>query len=131
MERFYQATAGVLVTVILILTLRKQGSDMSILLSVLVCCMVGFLAAGFLEPVIRFMQRLQKLGSLSNDFLNVLLKIIGICFTAEIAGVICEDSGNGSLGKALQFLASAVILYLSLPLFSKLLDLVEGMLEHL
>ena len=93
--------------------------------------MVGFLAAGFLEPVIRFMQRLQKLGSLSNDFLNVLLKIIGICFTAEIAGVICEDSGNGSLGKALQFLASAVILYLSLPLFSKLQDLVEGMLEHL
>ena len=131
MERFYQATAGILVAVILILTLRKQGSDMSILLSVLVCCMIGFLAVGFLEPVIRFMQRLQKLGSLSNDFLNTLLKIIGICFTAEITGVICEDSGNASLAKALQFLASAVILYLSLPLFSKLLDLVEGMLEHL
>ena len=45
--------------------------------------------------------------------------------------MICEDSGNGALGKALQFLASAVILYLSLPLLSKLLDIVEGMLDNL
>lgn len=131
MERFYQTTACVLVAVILILTLRKQGNEIAFVLSVLLCCMVGFLAAGFLEPVVRFMQRLQKIGALNQELLNILLKIVGICFTAEIAGLICEDSGNGALGKALQFLASAVILYLSLPLLSKLLDIVEGMLDNL
>lgn len=131
MERFYQATACVLVAVILILTLRKQGNEIALVLSVLLCCMVGFMAAGFLEPVVRFMQRLQKIGALNQELLNILLKIVGICFTAEIAGLICEDSGNGALGKALQFLASAVILYLSLPLLSKLLDIVEGMLDNL
>ena len=131
MERFYQATACVLVAVILILTLRKQGNEIALVLSVLLCCMVGFLAAGFLEPVVRFMQRLQKIGALNQELLNILLKIVGICFTAEIAGLICADSGNGALGKALQFLASAVILYLSLPLLSKLLDIVEGMLDNL
>lgn len=131
MERFYQATACILVAVILILTLRKQGNEFALVLSVLLCCMVGFLAAGFLEPVVRFMQRLQKIGALNQELLNILLKIVGICFTAEIAGLICEDSGNGALGKALQFLASAVILYLSLPLLSKLLDIVEGILDNL
>ena len=131
MERFYQTTACVLVAVILILTLRKQGNEIALVLSVLLCCMIGFLAAGFLEPVVRFMQRLQKIGALNQELLNILLKIVGICFTAEIAGLICEDSRNGALGKALQFLASAVILYLSLPLLSKLLDIVEGMLDNL
>ena len=131
MERFFQAAAGVLVTVILILVLRKQGSEISLLLSVLVCCMIGCLAAYYLGPVVQFLQRLQKIGSLDGSFVNTLLKIVGICFTAEIAGLICEDSGNGALGKVLQFLASAVILYLSLPMLSKLLDLVEGILENL
>ena len=131
MGRFYQAAAGILVAVILILTLRKQGNELALLLSVLVCCMVGFLAAEFLEPVIHFLQRLQKLGTLNVDFLNTLLKIVGICFMAEIAGMICEDSGNGALGKVLQFLASAVIMYLSLPMLTKLLDLVEGILDKL
>jgi stage III sporulation protein AD len=130
MERFYQAAAGILVAVILILTLRKQGNEIGLLLSVLVCCMLGFMAAGFLEPVVTFLRRLQKIGSLNVEFLGTLLKIVGICFTSEIAGLICEDAGNAALGKALQFLAGAVILYLSLPLLTKLLDLVEGILEN-
>lgn len=131
MERFYQAAAGVLVTVILILTLRKQGSEIALLLSVLVCCMIGCVAAHFLGPVVEFLQRLQTIGALDEAFVNTLLKIVGICFTSEIAGLICVDSGNGALGKVLQFLAGAVILYLSLPMLTKLLDLVEGILENL
>lgn len=131
MERFYQAVAGVLIAVIFILVLRKQGSDIAILLSVLVCCMVGFLAAGFLKPVMEFLQRLQKLGALQTDYITTLLKIVGISFTAQIAGLICDDSGNSALGKIIQFLASAVIIYLSLPMLSKLLDLVDQILENL
>ena len=131
MDHFYQAVAAILVAVILILTLRKQNPEASLAVSVLVCCLVGCIAVGFLEPVFNFLRRLQKLGSLDEASLRTLLKIVGICFTAEISCVICEDSGNGALGKVLQFLASAVILYLSLPMLTKLLDLLEGMLENL
>lgn len=131
MERFYQAAAGILVAVILMLTLRKQNSEMSLVLSVLVCCMVGCVSIGFLQPVIQFLRRLQTLGALDSTFLESLLKIVGICVTSEIASLICEDSGNGALGKVLQFLASAVVLYLSLPMLTKLIDLVEDILKNL
>ena len=131
MERFYQAVVGILVAVILVVMLRKQGGDIALILSLLVCCMIGLVALGFLEPVITFLRRLQKIGSLDTVFLDTLLKIVGICVTAEIASLICEDSGHGALGKVLQFLASAVILYLSLPLLTKLLDLLEGILGKL
>ena len=130
MDRFYQATAAVLVTVMLIVTLHKQGKDMALLLSVLVCGMVGVMAAGFLEPVVRFIQKLKRIGSLDGELLGSLLKIVGICFTAEVTGHICDDSGNSALGKVLQFLASAAILYLSLPMLTMLLELVEGILER-
>ena len=130
MNMYYQAVAGVLVAVIFILVLRKQGSEISLSLSVLVCCMVGFLSVGFLKPVMDFLQRLQKLDTLQPAYLNTLLKIVGISFTSHMAGMICDDSGNSALGKIIQFLASAVILYLSLPMLSKLLDLVEQILEN-
>ena len=131
MERFYQAVAAIMLAVVLILTLRKQNPEASLAISVLVCCLVGCLAVGFLQPVVSFLKRLQNLGSLDEVFLRTLLKIVGVCFTAEICCVICEDSGNGALGKVIQFLASALILYLSLPMLTKLLDLLEGMLENL
>ena len=130
MERFYQMIGVALVSVVLMLSLQKQGKDVALLLSVLVCSMVAILAAEFLEPVVRFIQKMQQLGSLDEGYLETLLKVVGICFTAEIAGHICEDAGTAALGKILQFLAGAAILYLSLPMLNGLLELVEGILEQ-
>ena len=120
-----------MIALVLILTLKKQGGEIGLILSVLVCCMVGLLALGFLEPLMKFFQKLHKIGSLDTGFLRILLKIVGVCFTSEIAGYICEDAGNSALGKILQFLASAVILYLSLPLLTRLLELIEEILGYL
>lgn len=128
MERFFQAAAGVLLAVILILAIQKQSREISVLLSLFVCCMVGCLAAGYIGPVLDFVKKLQSIGGLDWQMLQILLKVVGVAFISEIAGLICEDSGNSAMGKALQFLASAVILYLSLPMLTALLDLVEGIL---
>lgn len=116
--------------VILTLVIRKQSSEISLLLSICVCCLVAGLAVGFMRPVMDFIRRLQSLGALDTDMLRILLKVVGVAFTAEIASLICEDSGNSAMGKTLQFLASGVILYLSIPMLTTLLDLVEGILGN-
>ncbi len=121
----------ILLTLVLILVLQKQGKETALLLSVLVCCLAGGLALGFLRPVLEFMSRLQALGTLDNTMLQTLLKVVGIAITSEVAGLICTDAGSSSLGKILQFLASCVILWLSLPMLTTLLDLVEGILGKL
>ncbi len=130
MTQFFQAVAAVLLAVILILVLQKQGKDTALLLALLVCCMIGVLAVSFLQPVMDFFRKLQALGALDETMLRTILKVVGIAMTGEIAGLICSDSGNSALAKMLQFLASAVILWLSLPLFTKLLELVEGILGN-
>ncbi len=131
MDTFFRSAAGILVAVVLILTLRKQCGEISLVITLLVCCMVGAVAAGFLEPVIHFLRRLQEIGAIDESILRTLLKIIGICFLTEITELVCKDSGNEALGKVLQLLSSGLILYLSLPMFTKLLDLVEKILENL
>ena len=50
---------------------------------------------------------------------------------AEIAALLCSDAGNTSLGKTLNILSGAVILWLSLPIFNKLLELLENILGAL
>ena len=131
MDSFLRVTAGILVAVVLIITLRRQNSEISLVITLLVCCMVASVTAGFLDPVIRFLKRLQTLGAIDKNILQTLLKIIGICFLTEITELVCKDSSNESLGKVLQILGSGLILYLSLPMFTKLLDIVEKILENL
>ena len=131
MSEFLQASAGVLVAVILIVSLRGQGKDMGMLLSLFVCCGLGCMAIGYLKPVFAFLTRLQDLGSIDSQMLSVLLKVVGIAIVAEIASLVCADAGNGAMGKGLQLLAVAVILWLSLPLLNALTELVENILGKL
>lgn len=128
MSGYWQAAAGVLLTVILVLALGSKGKQTALLLVLGVCGMLGVLAISYLEPVIDFIQRLRTVGQLDRGMLEILFKAVGIGLIGEIAGLICADSGNAALGKSLQMLSAAVILRLSLPLLEQLLQLLEQIL---
>lgn len=128
MALFWKAAAAVLIAVVLELTLGKREKDFGLLLSIAVCCMVGIIAFSYLEPVLDLLRELEALGDLQGDLLGILLKALGIGLVAEVAGMVCSDAGNGSLGKTIQMLGGAVILYLSIPVFRSLLELIQRIL---
>ena len=117
-----------MISVVLGLVLSKQGKDMALLLSVTVCCMIVTAAFMYLKPVVTFFKKLEAMGNLDNQMLKILLKAVGIGLLAEITSLICTDAGNAALGKGLQFLATAVILWISIPLLNELLTLLETIL---
>ena len=63
--------------------------------------------------------------------IEILMKATGIGIVTEIANMVCKDAGNESMGKSMQLLGSAVILYLSMPLFQVLIDLLQKILGEL
>lgn len=128
MDLFWKAAAGALLAAILGLALGKQEKDMGVMLTLAVCCMIAMIAISYLEPVLDFLRQLEALGDLREDMLGILLKALGIGLVAEIAGMVCADAGNASLAKGLQMLGAAVILWLSIPIFNALLELIQEIL---
>lgn len=128
MGMFLRAFGAIMIAVILTLTLSKQEKELSLLLTIGVCCMVMLVALEYLSPVVDFIHRLEALCDGGKGWIGILLKAVGIGLVAEIAALVCTDAGNGSLGKSLQFLASAVIVYLSIPVFNGLMDLLQQIL---
>ena len=128
MTSFLQAAGSVLLAAVLGLALQHRGKDFSLLLTLAVCTMVGLMAATFLKPILSFFRQLEEMGNLDNDLIRILLKAAGIALVSEIAGMICADAGSPSMGKSLQILGSAVILWLSIPVFQALLELIQEIL---
>lgn len=128
MDIFFKASAGILIALVFCLILAKQNKDYSLMITVAVCCIVATVLVGYLQPVIAFASRLQLLCQLNPEMMNVIFKAVGISILSEIVNLICTDAGNASLGKMLQLLASVVILWISLPLFNTLIDLIEKLL---
>lgn len=131
MEQFLKAVAVALLAVVIVLMLKSSEKGIAQLLSVLVCCIVIGSALTYVEPVIEFIRSVRVLSGLDEQYLMILFKSVGISVTAEIASLLCDDSGNAAMGKTIQFLATAVILCLSLPLLTALLQLIGGIVDGL
>ena len=129
MTLFFQACGMILLAVILILL--QSSREMGTVLSLGACAMALIIAVSYLSPVLDFIGTLESLGGLDGDLMEILLKSAGIGILTEIAALVCKDGGNASLGKAVQLLGTAVILWLSLPLFTALTELMGSILGEL
>ena len=129
MELFMKAAGGALIASILGLALSKQAKDMQILLIIAGCCMVAGIAASFLRPVLELLGELQALGDLNSQMTRIVIKAAGMGLVSELACMVCNDAGNASLGKTVQLMGSAAVLYLAIPVFRGLIELVQGILE--
>jgi len=131
MDTFMKTAAGALLALILILAVGQREKPISVLLSMLVCCMIAMSVLRYIQPIMDFLYRLEEMGNLQSHGLGSLLKIAGIGFLAEIASMVCQDAGNASLGKELQILANIVMINLSLPFLETLLELIQTVLGEL
>ena len=131
MGTYFQAAAMVLVASVLGLVLSKQGKEMSAMLTIGVCSMVIIGAIAFLKPVLDLLRQLEALGNINAQMVQILFKVVCIGLISEIAAMICADAGSASMGKALQILGSAVVLWLSIPVFQTLLELIQQIIGGL
>ena len=123
-----KACAAVMIALVLCLILNKHAKDISLVLSITVCALLAFAVIEMLEPVFSFLYTLESAVGADKTMLQVLIKCVGIGILGEITATICSDSGNAALGKTLQTLSAAVILYMSIPLFEALTDLIQEIL---
>ena len=131
MDNFTKICAGVLITLVLCLALSKQDKDITLLIIAAACCMVATAEISFISPVLDFVKELSVIGNLNTSYLKILLKAVGIGILGEITSLICTDAGNNALAKTLQLLTSGVIVWISLPLLSELIELIKGILSTL
>lgn len=65
---------------------------------------------------------------LSNNLFSIVLKIVGVGYLTEFAANLCSDVGNSSLADKLLFAGKIIILFLSLPIVTNIIDVVAGLL---
>ena len=85
-------------------------------------------ALQYLEDVIAFIWRLTSTASAQSPLTDTMLKITGVALITELTVLISSDAGNSSLGKAVEILGNAAILFLAIPLFETFLTMIQEMM---
>ena len=131
MQIFLQAIGIALLASILTMFLKQSSPGISTLLSLAACTMMILFAITQLSALGELFSVLQQVSKLDDILIKPVIKAAGISIVAEIAELICSDSGNSAMGKTIQFAASAVIVCLAIPMITAFLELIEGILVGL
>ena len=131
MDGLIRVIAGAIISVILVVSLQKANKDFALLLALCAACMVLLVAVSYIRPVFELVEQLEALADLDGQWLKIVMKAVGVGLVAQISSLICTDSGNSALGKAIQILSTAAILWLSIPLMTGLVDLIQKILGDL
>jgi stage III sporulation protein AD len=110
------------------LVIKRKNPEMSLILSIAVSALALFLSMDVLSAVLDFLKSVAELSGIPNAMLGIVLKTVGISIITKITADICRESGQGSAATGVEFLGAVLSIYIALPLFRMVLDMLTGML---
>lgn len=113
---------------VLCVLLRERAGALSMLLTMAVCIGAMAVLFRFFDPVLELAGRLRRLSGLGDTVTAPLLKVTGMGLLTQVAGGLCEDAGEKALSKTVELCGSVFAVYVSLPLMSAVIDLLETVL---
>ena len=79
------------------------------------------------DIVTTFTSIVEKTG-LNTNLLKIVLKIVGIGYLCEFSANLCTDTGNTSIGEKIIFAGKILILFISLPIVTNIIDIIMELL---
>ncbi len=113
-----------LIALIIIILLKQYRPEFAVYISLLTGVLILVLVMDQLAGIISLLQSLANKTSINMTFLSLLIKITGIAFLSEFAVSICRDSGEGAIASKIEIGSKIVIISMSIPIISSLLEII-------
>ncbi len=82
-----------------------------------------------LEEVFGVFTKILETTKINIELFVILLKIVGIGYLTEFSCGLCNDSGNSAIALKLQLAGKLTIFIMSIPIISKLIDLLVELIN--
>lgn len=112
------------IALITIILLKQYRPEFAVYISLLTGVLILILVIDQLAGIINLLQSLASKTSINMSFLSLLIKITGIAFLSEFAVSICRDSGEGAIASKIEIGSKIVIISMSIPIISSLLEII-------
>lgn len=111
-----------LIALIIIIILRQYKPEFAIYVSIIAGVLILLLSISNLSGVINLLKDISSRANINSKFLGIILKITGIAILTEFAVSISQDSGEKSIANKIDIGGKVIIVTISLPIISSLLE---------
>jgi stage III sporulation protein AD len=117
-----------IIAVFLSIQFKNGKSEYGTYISLAACIIIFGLGISKLELIIETIHKIQSYIVISQTYIVILIKIIGITYVAEFASNLCKDAGHAAISNQIELVGKLTILSISMPILMALLETINNFL---
>ncbi|MCL1935556.1 MAG: stage III sporulation protein AD [Defluviitaleaceae bacterium] len=123
-----QIVGAALVVTILSILVKRMGSDIGLMVSILGGILIFFMVLPQLIEVISVLGNLAQNIDTNLNHITIILRVIGVAYIAEFGAQICKDAGEGAIASKIELSGKVIIMVMSAPVIVSFLNVIITML---
>lgn len=121
---------GVAILICIVSIVTKQiKPEFSLIVIIAGSCLLLWYILQYVGTIVNVFDNIATQTNINTEFLTIILKIVGIGYLIEFAANICVDSGNSSIADKIILIGKLIILTVSMPIISNLLNVIVGLIQ--
>lgn len=121
---------GVAILICIVSIVTKQiKPEFSLIIIIAGSCLLLWYILQYVGTIVNVFDNIATQTNINTEFLTIILKIVGIGYLIEFAANICVDSGNSSIADKIILIGKLIILTVSMPIISNLLNVIVGLIQ--
>jgi len=117
-----------IIALIITIILKQYKKEYALYTSIIAGIFILLISLSQISGVINLLKDISSRANINSQFLGIILKITGIAILTEFAVSICQDSGESAIASKIDIGGKVIIISLSLPIISALLETILGVL---
>ena len=108
--------------------IKRQRAELALLLSLLCGAAILIFSFPYLKTVITMFQDIASQVGFESGYIKLILKVIGIAYTAQFGAEICRDAGETSTASKIELAGKIIIMAISMPAVYSFIEVVSRMI---
>jgi len=124
-----QITGIGLIGVILVISLKAQKPEISLLIALCTGIIIIITISSKLAAVFTLLGKYANMAGLDEIYIPLLIKAVGIAYITEFGSSICKDAGESSVASKIELAGKVIIAVLTVPIITSLIELIISILH--
>lgn len=116
-----------IVTIITAMAMKQGKAEFATFVSLTGSILLAWIALRLLEGITGGFERLEQLVAVDMEYMELLMKILGVTYVSEFASALCRDAGYSAVAGQIELIGKLTILTIGMPIAMALFELIAGM----
>jgi len=118
-----------MIAAILALVVKQHRPELAIQISIVAALLIFLSIAPYFMGIVRMFEDLTDQLSVDVRYFDIVLKIIGVAYIAQLGAELCRDAGENAIASKIELAGKIILLVMAMPIVYSLISLITGLLN--